>query len=98
MTTTMDPPLDAALALPHVWTPEILITMAPTPRAGRASVQLAVLPLVLLLYGGRVLHLRLRLQQDLAQGQYGRQETIMEARSCSGVPLLCMGLLNALSE
>jgi hypothetical protein len=84
--------------LPHVWTPEILITAAPTPRTGRAPVQLALLPLGSLLYSGRVLHLPLRFQQDLAKVQYGRQETIMEARSCSGAPLLYMGLLNALSE
>jgi hypothetical protein len=66
-------------------------------RAGRASVQLTVPPLGSLLYSGHVLHLRLRFQQDLAQVQYRRQETIMEARSCSGAPLLYMGLLNALS-
>ncbi|KAJ7321112.1 hypothetical protein DFH08DRAFT_1086025, partial [Mycena albidolilacea] len=52
----------------------------PMSRAGRASVQLALLPLGSRLYSARVLHLRLRFQKHLVQVRYGRQETIMEAR------------------
>ncbi|KAJ7321104.1 hypothetical protein DFH08DRAFT_1034298, partial [Mycena albidolilacea] len=91
--TTVVPPLDAALSpdtryIDHYekWVLGELVS-----RGGRASVQLAVLHLILLLYAAAPITFGSNSSKSLAQVQYGRQETNMEPRSCSGVPLLCMG-------